>query len=277
MIDRTTLLFALPRVPGPRTSRWSPTAGAWCLWESVAQDGGCPSCEVMSTRVKDSLICRLNDLPHGSVPQRLWVWKRRFVCGEELCSRRSFTEVSYQVPARFRLTMRLRTRVSAAVTVTSRAMSEVAGDYGVAWWTVHASRLDYSLLVRTDFSNDAHWQQLIDEAQRENEDGFRASIEPVNDLAFDGTSWEAVKAAVPANENGTAVLFIADGRTLSSPDGAIVVVNLLDDGSKTPFRSIPSELWSIDNNLNIAKMDWEEFGGAADEDGVSRGFDGFDG
>jgi hypothetical protein len=134
--------------------------------------------------------------------------------------------------------------------------------------------LDGSLLVRTDFSNDAEWQQLTDDVQRENEDGFRAYVEPVNDPAFDGASWEAVKAAVPANENGAAVLFIADVRTMSSPDRPIVVVDLVDDGGKTPFRSIPSELWSIDNNLNIANMDWEEFAGAADEDGVFRGFDG---
>ena len=57
---------------------------------------------------------------------------------------------------------------------------------------------DCSLLVRTDFSNDTQWQQLTDDAQRENEDGFRAYIEPVNDPAFEGASWEAVKAAVPA-------------------------------------------------------------------------------
>ena len=69
-------------------------------------------------------------------------------------------------------------------------------------------------------------------------------------------------------------MFIGDGKTLSSPDRPIVVVDLLDDGGKTPFRSIPSGIWSIDNNLNIANMDWEEFAGAADEDGIFRGFDG---
>ena len=55
----------------------------------------------------------------------------------ELCGRRSFTEVSDQVPARSRLTKRLRSKVSASVTATNRVMSEVAGNYGVAWWTVH--------------------------------------------------------------------------------------------------------------------------------------------
>jgi transposase len=105
-------------------------------------EGGCPSCGVMSCgvmsfRVKDRPVCRLKDLPHGSVPLHLWVCKRRFVCREQLCSRGSFTEVSDQVPARSRLTTRLRRKVSAAVTATNRAMSEVAADYGVAWWTVH--------------------------------------------------------------------------------------------------------------------------------------------
>ena len=49
----------------------------------------------------------------------------------------SFTEVSDQIPIRSRLTTRLRRKASAAVTATNRAMSEVAADYGVAWWTVH--------------------------------------------------------------------------------------------------------------------------------------------
>src|ERR1035437_4688927 len=136
MIDRTTLLFALP---GFRVMNVTldPDGGRVVLVESFAVEGGCPSCGVMSSRVKDRPICRLKDLPHGSVPLRLWVCKRRFVCSEQLCARRSCTEISDQIPARSRLTHWLRTKVSAAVTATNRAMSEVAADYGVAWWTVH--------------------------------------------------------------------------------------------------------------------------------------------
>jgi len=40
-----------------------------------------------------------------------------------------------------------------------------------------------------------------------------------------------------------------------------------------PFRCAAEELWSIDNNLNLANMDWEEFGNYVDADGVYRGFD----
>jgi|SRR5665647_87785 len=130
MIDRTTSLFALP---GFRVLNVTlePDGGRLVLVESVATDGGCPSCGVMSSRIKERPICRLKDLPHGSVPLRLWVCKRRFVCTEQLCSRGSFAEVTDQVPARSRLTTRLRAKVSAAVTATNRAMREVAGDYGV--------------------------------------------------------------------------------------------------------------------------------------------------
>jgi hypothetical protein len=31
-------------------------------------------------------------------------------------------------------------------------------------------------------------------------------------------------------------------------------------------------LWSIENNISLGNMDWEEFAEAADYDGVFRGF-----
>jgi hypothetical protein len=30
----------------------------------------------------------------------------------------------------------------------------------------------------------------------------------------------------------------------------------------------PSELWAVENNLNIANMDWQDFAAAVDEDGA---------
>ena len=133
-------------------------------------------------------------------------------------------------------------------------------------------RSDSSLLVRTDFTRDDAWQQVSDEAQWENADGFRAYIVPVSDPAFDRATWKTVKAAVAANDHGASVLFIVDSTTLTSPDHPILAVSLLGSADKAPFRCIPSELWSVDNNLNIANMSWEEFTSAVDEDGVFRGF-----
>ena len=54
---------------------------------------------------------------------------------------------------------------------------------------------DTSLLVRTDFASDDAWQQLSDEAQRENEDGFRAYLELVNDPGFDRANGELLYIA----------------------------------------------------------------------------------
>lgn len=131
-------------------------------------------------------------------------------------------------------------------------------------------KLSGSDLVCTDFSDRTAWEQASSEAQREYADGFRAYLEPICDPAFDGLSWEAVKAAVPGDDDEGAVLFIADAAALASPEHPILVVDLLDD--RPPFRCIPSQLWSVENNLSIANMDWEEFADAVDDDGIFRGF-----
>lgn len=135
--------------------------------------------------------------------------------------------------------------------------------------------LGVSLLVRTDFRSDAAWAQVCEEAARPSEDGFEANFSPVSDPDFDGADWPVVKAAVPSNDHGAMVVFIADSTTLSDPDHPILVVDLMDwEGEHLePFRCIPAELWAVENNLNLANMDWADFARAADEQRVFRGFD----
>jgi transposase len=78
----------------------------------------------MSSRIKDRPVCRLRDLPHGSVPLRLWVCKHAASCAPRSFARVGRSELSYQVPARSRLIKRLRTKVSAAVTArTGRSVT----------------------------------------------------------------------------------------------------------------------------------------------------------
>jgi transposase len=85
MIDRTTLLFALP---GFRVLNVTlePDGGRLVLVESVATDGGYPSCGVMSSRIKERPICRLKYLPHGGVPLRLWALDAAS-CAPRSCAR----------------------------------------------------------------------------------------------------------------------------------------------------------------------------------------------
>ena len=140
-----------------------------------------------------------------------------------------------------------------------------------------------TLLVRTDFTDDDAWDLVRDEATREyGPDGFRAYVEPVSDLRWADATWEDVKAAAPVGDDGPDVLFIADSITFASPEHPILVVDLGDKilsvtefpelAGRTPFRCIPSELWGVENNLNISNMDWEDFAGEVGGDGVFRGF-----
>ena len=86
MSDGTTLLFALP---GYRVLDVALESGGGrvVLIESTAAEGGCPACGVLSGLVKERPTSRVKDLPHGLVPLRVWVRKRRFRCAEPLCPR----------------------------------------------------------------------------------------------------------------------------------------------------------------------------------------------
>jgi len=87
--------------------------------------------------------------------------------------------------------------------------------------------------------------------------------------------------STPESVRGLDPGMILDHRQMPSPDRPII---RLHGGAGAPgsgrrrtrgrsAETIPSELWGIDNNLNIANMDWQEFADHAHENGVFRGFD----
>jgi hypothetical protein len=78
------------------------------------------------------------------------------------------------------------------------------------------------------------------------------------------------QAQPAANDEGGAVLFVADATALGAMDFPILVVDVFDDHE--PFRCVVTELWSPDNNLNLGNMDWEDFADSVDANGVFRGF-----
>ncbi len=84
---------------------------------------------------------------------------------------------------------------------------------------------------------------------------------------------ELVKASVPAEPRKASVLFIAETATLAEPDHPILVADLRGGSDRAQFRCIAAQLWGIENNLNIANMDWEEFADAVDANGIFRGFE----
>lgn len=133
--------------------------------------------------------------------------------------------------------------------------------------------IENSLLLRTDFSDDAAWASLCEAAQRPNADGFTADVTCISDPAYGGLAAPQLVTLAPrGNRNGQHTFaFIADQRTFAAPDRPVLVVDLYDQPGRT-FRVVPREMWSVENNLSISNMDFDEFAKSVDSDGVFRGF-----
>ena len=68
------------------------------------------------------------------------------------------------------------------------------------------------------------------------------------------------------------VLFVVDAVAVSAPGHPVLVVNLNASVDIEPFRALPRQVQSIQNNLSLANMDYIEFARSAGTDRVFRGF-----
>jgi hypothetical protein len=145
-------------------------------------------------------------------------------------------------------------------------------------------------VVRTDFSDESNWASVRDQiAAPQTEFGmpFYAYVQYVSDAKYDGVPCNDLVRMLPETYPG-GLLFIVDQRTLNEKDHPILVVEFARPGagekdsarrpSDTPegdirmFRAIPSTIQSIQNNLSIANMSFDEFARHIDDDGVFRTF-----
>jgi hypothetical protein len=123
-----------------------------------------------------------------------------------------------------------------------------------------------SLVIRTDFSNDAAWHVVVSEV-RQPVDGFYAYVDLVDDRAFDGlTVQELVEIGRDIPQS---FAIVADRTTMESPERSLLIVDLLTEPGRT-FRALPVHIQAIENNLSITNMDFREWADAADSDGVFR-------
>src|SRR4051794_215575 len=137
MDETTSVLFGLDDYRGLGGTRVDERVGRVVI-EPIEREGACPVCGVLSARVKDRPLVRLRDLPASGQRVQLWRRRRRLACREPDCSRGSFTQASAQVPARARVTTRLRQALAEAIAGSNRAVAEVAaGEHGVSWHTAH--------------------------------------------------------------------------------------------------------------------------------------------
>ena len=131
-----TLLLSLD---GLAVTLVEPSAAGTLLVEvatAAETAAACPTCGVISTRVKQHVCTRPRDLPHGRTRLEL-VWrKRRWYCRESSCGRTSFTESTPAVPAGARITTRLREHAGDLVVDGLCATVAAAGRMtGVSWPT----------------------------------------------------------------------------------------------------------------------------------------------
>lgn len=136
---------------------------------------------------------------------------------------------------------------------------------------------DATLLVRTDFSDEAAWEALRSVVTTpQEEDGFLATLHIVDDPAYRDLTTEQIIELAPEEAD---LLIVADKKAMTGSEMPLLAVCVSDedDDSDTrlgfdELRVVVKHLWSVENNISLANMDWEEFVDAAEEDGVFRGF-----
>jgi hypothetical protein len=155
---------------------------------------------------------------------------------------------------------------------------------------------DSTPLIRTDFTDAGAWRTVVTEVSRPvdfdhpdnpdpGDDGFAPEITPLDDRTFDGLTAAALGEAFTA---GVALGYalLADARAMAEArTGGEITLDYVDLSVTDPedaelfhsflgrsFRCAVREIASIDANLSIANMDFDDFAGNTDADGVFRGF-----
>jgi hypothetical protein len=127
------------------------------------------------------------------------------------------------------------------------------------------------LVVRTDFSDQAAWQAIAAEVQApQGEYGFLANVELVDDHSNQALPLDQLRERL-ATRSPCFFAFIVDATTIAHPEHPLLVIGLREnqDGD---FRAISSAIQSIENNLSLSNMDFDEFASSVDEDGIFRDF-----
>jgi hypothetical protein len=129
-----------------------------------------------------------------------------------------------------------------------------------------------ALVLRTDFSDQKAWEQICAIIRKPS--GlfrFRAYVDFLADEQYSGISKAQVLKLLPQNYHHSFIM-IVDQITISHAEHPLLIVDLFDEGMGNEFRALPTQIHSIENNLSIANMDFEEFAGSVDGNGIFRGF-----
>ncbi|WP_067607495.1 DUF6924 domain-containing protein [Nocardiopsis listeri] len=124
------------------------------------------------------------------------------------------------------------------------------------------------LLVRTHHGDDEAWKAVVkavrapvfddEEFERPEEDPdlFYAYVHVVDDSGYTGLSFEQLMRLSPHDEH--TFLIVADELTMLDPRHPLLVVDLWDQPGRS-FRAVPGAIPSIQINLSLVNMDFDDF------------------
>jgi hypothetical protein len=125
-------------------------------------------------------------------------------------------------------------------------------------------------VLRTDFSDEVAWEVIRAAIASPNEAGFKANVEFIDDPSYRDLTTGRILRLVP-DDRRYRLLAIADKTTIDSAEMPLLVIDLQEE-SPREIRVVAAEFWSIENNLSLANMDFEDFASTVDADGIFRGF-----
>jgi hypothetical protein len=126
-------------------------------------------------------------------------------------------------------------------------------------------------VLRTDFSDQAAWEGIRDEIQQPSPkiEGY-SGVTFIDDRAYEGIPIDRLLASIPEKYCHT-FMFVVDAATVTTQDHPVLVIDLRAP-SGTRFRAVTSEVYSIECNLSLGNLGFDDFARAAAKTGVYRGF-----
>ncbi|WP_299434542.1 hypothetical protein [uncultured Aquimarina sp.] len=129
------------------------------------------------------------------------------------------------------------------------------------------------IVLRTNFNDDILWEKLCELISEPNKEyGYKAYVEFVNNIGHNDIEQNAITDLLVKAGYDHLIVFVVDDITFQHKDSPILCIDLYEKTDNS-FRVIPSEMWSVENNLSISNMDFEDFTDSLDSEGIFRGFE----
>ncbi|WP_190194138.1 DUF6924 domain-containing protein [Streptomyces minutiscleroticus] len=121
-------------------------------------------------------------------------------------------------------------------------------------------------VIRTDFSDDAAWEDAVARVSAEYDDDgdtWSVDVTPIDDRRYAGLTSDQLALLVPESVHWP-MFVVADARTMASSGRDMLMVTTDPEALVDSARATPTAIVEIAINLWIANMDWEDYVGEAD-------------